>query len=208
MVCRRLIAYMNVLMPLWFLALYLVMSSARKDYSHLTDAISELGSLDAPNLWAWNILGYVLPGITIALLGIALYRVFPSHPRRSKFAAFGLVGFGLLMALSGAFPANMSDLSSTTSEVHILCAMGSFPFFLVAGLLYPKIFLANGNWKWVSVPSLVLVMLSIASGLLRFWGDYPGVGQRVTFVAVFLWLLFVSIAFSRSIRYPNRCVDI
>ncbi|MDO5506629.1 MAG: DUF998 domain-containing protein [Pseudoxanthomonas suwonensis] len=203
----RPIAYLNIFMPFWFLFLYLMMSDARQDYSHLTEAISELGSLDAPNLWIWNIFGYVLPGFTVSLLGLALYRIFPSHPKRSAIAAIGLLVFGLLMALSGVFPADMSDLSAPTSRLHIAGAMGSYPAFLVSGFLYPKLFAAHSEWRWASKPSLILVVLSVASGPLRFLGDAPGLGQRITFATVFAWLILVSVALllavHRSERQPN-----
>jgi hypothetical membrane protein len=52
------------------------MSSLHPNYSHFTKAISELGSLDAPNLWVWNIGGYILPGVAVSLLGLGLARHF------------------------------------------------------------------------------------------------------------------------------------
>ena len=36
-----------LLTPLWFWGVYAVMAAVRPDFSHFTDAISELGSLDA-----------------------------------------------------------------------------------------------------------------------------------------------------------------
>ena len=74
MLTRKQIGLIATVTPVWFLVIYLVMSSRRPEYSHLTKAISELGSLDAPNMWAWNILGYILPGLAIALLAIGLKR--------------------------------------------------------------------------------------------------------------------------------------
>ena len=197
---RRFVAWINFLLPAWFAALYLVMSARRPGYSHATDAISELGSLDAPDLWVWNVFGYLLPGVAIALLGMTLRQPFAASRGRSLFAASGLVGFGLLMALSGVFPADMTDFASTTTRLHIVGSMGSYLAFLVAGFAYPKLFAANPRWAWASTPTLALVWLSIASGFLRFWGEMPGVGQRITFLLVFLWLALVSLALLRATR--------
>jgi hypothetical protein len=49
-----------MLSPLWFAVVYLALSAARPEYSHLTKAISELGSVDAPRAWVWNIFGYII----------------------------------------------------------------------------------------------------------------------------------------------------
>ena len=59
---RKIIGATALATPFWFLTVYLIMSSIRPEYSHLTKAISELGSLDAPSLWYWNVLGYIIPG--------------------------------------------------------------------------------------------------------------------------------------------------
>ena len=69
---NRTIGILAIAIPFWFALIYFVMSSVRADYSHATKAISELGSLDAPNRWVWNIGGYVIPGVVIALLGAGI----------------------------------------------------------------------------------------------------------------------------------------
>src|SRR5690606_37313977 len=76
MMSQKKIGLVAIATPAWFLTVYLVMSAMRPDYVHTDQAISELGSLDAPNLWAWNVLGYILPGLAVALLGIGLRREF------------------------------------------------------------------------------------------------------------------------------------
>jgi len=76
MMSRRNIGFIALATPFWFVTVYLVMSSRRPEFSHLTKAISELGSLDAPDRWFWNVLGYILPGLAIALLGLGLERDF------------------------------------------------------------------------------------------------------------------------------------
>ena len=36
--------------------------------------VSELGSLDAPDKWVWNILGYMLVGLMIAVYSFGLFK--------------------------------------------------------------------------------------------------------------------------------------
>jgi hypothetical membrane protein len=50
-------AIIGFLAPTIFWLTYFVMANQRTEYSFLTKAISELGSVDAPNKWTWNIFG-------------------------------------------------------------------------------------------------------------------------------------------------------
>ena len=194
---QRKIGFIALITPLWFLAIYIIMSSQRPEYRHLVNAISELGTLDAPNLWAWNILGYILPGLAIALIGVGLKRELVPMHRGAILPAIALVASGLFMALSGAFPANLDDRSSTTTLLHLVGSFGCFLAFLVAGFWLPKYFRKNIQWRWVAWPSLLLVVASIATIFLRS-GATPGLGQRLTFLCLFLWIVLVGFALLRA----------
>lgn len=193
MISQKKIGVVAMATPLWFLAVYLAMSAMRPDYTHTDQAISELGSLDAPNLWAWNILGYILPGLAIALLGMGLRREFAGRGVRAAAPAMALVAAGLLMALSGAFPANMADFKSVTTLVHTVGSFGCYIAFLVAGFWLPSVFRKAASWHWAATPSVALVIASIATGFLRFAG-MASIGQRITFTCFFLWIALLGYA--------------
>jgi len=78
----------GILAPIIFLMTYLIMSSIRPEYSHFTKAISELGSLDAPNKWWWSITGYILAGL-ISIFAIGL-RKYVNPNGKGKLAFWGL----------------------------------------------------------------------------------------------------------------------
>ena len=197
MMSQKKIGLVAIATPAWFLTVYLVMSAMRPDYVHTDQAISELGSLDAPNLWAWNVLGYILPGLAIALLGIGLRREFVGRGLPATAPAIALVAAGLLMALSGAFPANMTDFKSTTTLLHSVGSFGCYIAFLVAGFWLPSLFRKVNSWHWAATPSLALVIASIATGFLRFAG-MASIGQRITFLCFFLWVALVGWALWRA----------
>lgn len=202
MISQRTIGFAAVFTPLWFLAIYLLMSVMRPGYSHASDAISELGSLDAPNLWAWNIFGYILPGLVIALLGTGLKREFSPLGRVASIPFVALIASGLFMALSGVFPANMADFKSATTLIHIIGSTGCFIAFLAAGFWLPFFFRKFISWHWLAWPSLTLVVGSIVSGFLRS-GDTGGIGQRLTFACFFLWVALLGFALLRSNERPS-----
>lgn len=202
MISQRTIGFAAVFAPLWFLAIYLLMSNMRPEYSHFNDAISELGSLDAPNLWGWNIFGYILPGLVIVLLGTGLKREFSPLSRVATIPYAALMASGLFMALSGVFPANMSDFGSATTLIHIIGSTGCIIAFLAAGFWFPFCFRKRIAWHWLAWPSLALVVGSIVAGFLRS-GDTGGVGQRLTFACFFLWVALVGFALLRTNKRAN-----
>lgn len=195
---RRRIGLIAVAAPFWFAAVYLILSSRRPEFSHLTKAVSELGSLDAPDRWLWHVLGYIVPGLAVALLGIGLNREFSARPRYA-FPALALTASGLLMAMSGVFPGDFENRTSTTMMLHTVASLGSFAAFLVAGLWLPRAFRSVDTWRWLAWPSLTLVVASVLAGFLRS-GDAPGLGQRVGFALFFAWVGMVGYALWRSGR--------
>lgn len=197
MINRKQIGFIAAITPIWFLAVYLVMASCRPEYSHLTKAVSELGSLDAPNLWAWNILGYIIPGLAVALLGLGIKREFSDLDGWILAPAWAVVVSGLFMALSGVFPGDFENRTSTTMIIHAVGSLGSFVAFLVAGFWLPKFFRLRPDWRWAALPSLILVIGSIVTGFLRT-GEAPGLGQRFGFACYFLWVGVVGWALFRS----------
>jgi hypothetical membrane protein len=197
MINRKQIGLVAAITPIWFLVVYLAMSSRRPEYSHLTKAVSELGSLDAPNLWAWNILGYISPGLAVSLLGIGIKREFSDSNKKTLVPAMAVIASGLFMSLSGVFPGDFENRTSTTMILHTVGSLGSFVAFLVAGFWLPKFFRSRQDWRWVALPSLILVIVSIVTGFLRS-GEAPGLGQRFGFACYFLWVGLVGLALFRS----------
>ncbi len=174
------------------------MSSVRPEYSHATKAISELGSLDAPNLWAWNIGGYILPGLCIALLGVVLARHFRGK-KGGTWVSLPLIGSGLSMAMSGVFPGDFDNRTSATMILHATGAIGSFIAFLVCGFAAPALLRRHSAWRAYAWPSLTIVILSIVSGFVRS-DNAPGIGQRIGFALFSMWIALIGVGLFRNSR--------
>ncbi len=190
------IGFLAIALPFWFALIYFVMSLARADFSHATKAISELGSVDAPNRWVWNIGGYVIPGAVIALLGTGIRGQFWGE-KGVRLASSSLVASGLLMATSGVFPGDFDNRTSFTMIMHAIGSFGSFVAFLICGFSMPWLLRRSLVWRVYAWPSLVLVLLSIATGFLRS-GDAPGIGQRLGFACFFAWIGLMGIGLFRN----------
>ena len=193
---RRLVGLCAMAVPIWFVCVYVGMASLRPDFRHMNMAISELGSWDAPHLWYWNILGYILPGLVIAFLGVSL----KAEQHVSGWASFPFVALtlsGLFLALAGVFPADMDNRLSTTTVVHYVGSLGSGVAFILAAFWLPSRFRKSSSWQWLSAPLLTLAWGLVLSMPIRST-DYPGLGQRVSFGIYFAWIALVGYGLYRS----------
>lgn len=153
-------AIIGFLAPAIFWLTYFVMASQRSEYSYLTKAISELGSLDAPNKWTFNILGYTLTGVLISIFSIGLYKNIKSD-NSSKLPFIGIFLSGIFMSISGIFPGDFDNRQSTTMLLHMAGSFGSYIFFLIGAFTYPKLMNKTDYWKRAKKPTLIFAYLLI-----------------------------------------------
>ncbi|TPN85861.1 DUF998 domain-containing protein [Aquimarina algicola] len=169
---------------------YFIMANQRPKYSYLSKAISELGSVDAPNKWYWNIVGYIIPGMLIAIFGFGLHKNLASK-NSSKLPLIGIVLSGLFMSFSGIFPGDFDNKESLTMLLHTLGSFGSYIFFLIGAFTYPKLMKTSTYWKKAIKPTLTFTWLTILFGSWAFiFPNIPAAGQRIVFAFYFIWVLF------------------
>ncbi len=178
-------AVAGLLAPILLWTTYFIMASQRPEYSFLYKAISELGSVDAPNKWMWNIFGYIIPGLLISFYSIGLYKSVATE-KSSKLPLLGIFLSGFFMTISGIFPADMDNRSSATTLLHMVGSYGSYVFFLLGAFSYPKLMKRKEYWKNSSLPLLIFVWLTIVCWLLVF--DIPEYSFRRTANCLFLLL--------------------
>ena len=176
--------------PAIFWLTYFIMSGKRPDYSFTTKAISELGSLDSPNKWLWNIIGYCTTGILISIFSYGLYKNIQTE-KSSKTPLIGLLLSGLFMSFSGIFPGDFENKQSLTMLLHSIGSFGSYVFFLLGAFTFPKQMGKSQYWNAAIKPGLAFTWLTILFGSWPFlFPKMPAVGQRLVFVFYFLWIIF------------------
>jgi hypothetical membrane protein len=183
-------AMAGLLAPAVFAITYFIMAGRRPEYSFMTKAISELGSLDAPNKWIWNVFGYIVPGLLISVFSIGLHQHITGG-KGSKVPLAGIFLSGVFMAISGIFPGDFDNKASSSMLLHTLGSFGSYASFLLGAFTYPKEMRKNAYWKGAVLPGLLFTWLSIAFGSWPFlFPHMPALGQRLVFVCYFLWVAF------------------
>lgn len=183
-------AIIGFLAPTIFWLTYFVMANQRTEYSFLTKAISELGSVDAPNKWTWNIFGYIIPGILISVFSVGLYKNIKMESS-SKLPLIGIFMSGIFMAISGVFPGDFDNRNSITMLLHTVGSFGSYIFFLISAFSYPKQMKKSAYWTTAIKPTLIFNWLTILfGGWVFIFPNFPAVGQRIVFIFYFLWIIF------------------
>lgn len=172
-----------------FAVALVVFGALNPGYSHLTNAVSELGAVGAPNQLAWNLIGFLGVGLLLCAFGRGLGRALGTPS-----AGWLLVLFGLSFAAT-AIPADMSDLRASGSVAHIIASQAVLLFWLLA--LVRLLFARSFGLALRLVTGLTL-LLAIGAVVVRGAELLPpGLTQRLSFAVVLGWVLAVSAALFR-----------
>ena len=185
---------------LFFLSLIGFAAMRSDGYSHATKAVSELGAIGAPFAMAFNIAGFILPGILIIIFASRLMR-----KDESSRGPLLLAMSGVCLALAGLAPANMLDNEALTTILHAIGAIGSglcwvFALFWIGPLLSERFGLQTWGrlTPWFSLFLVANVGWQVAfrmTGLVM-----PGWGQRIAFLGYFLWFAVTGLLLWRRAR--------
>jgi len=186
----------------------LILGSLRESYSQAINDISELGAIGTPNAGLWNVLGFIVPGLCLAVVGRAIADTTDRKPGRSgRVAAWLLPLFGLGVAGQGLFPALMANgvpvITSWHTRTHLIISLISGFAWLVGVLFLIAPMRRNAEWgRWYLI-NIAAVLLAIIGSLGR--GGLPdGLVQRVVDAIVFAWFVIISIKLIRDGGNPLR----
>lgn len=184
-----------------FWAALFAFAASRADYSHLHKAVSELGVLGAPHALAWNLLGFIVPGLLLALFGGGLASTIDG---RRGALWWLLVLSGLCFAGAGVVPGEMRNgspmMESPMTLGHLLFANLAPLLWAIAAFLVIRRVKKNPAWKpfatLVTVYAVVCVggflIGIVASAAIPDLAHMPGLVQRFCFAFYLGWSLIMS----------------
>lgn len=178
-------AALGILAFAWFWTALFWFGGLNADYSQFTKAVSELGTIGAPDATAWNIFGFGLTGVLLALYGWRLaHLALPGE----RMAAVWLALSGAAFAGTGVFPADMNAWTSATTVLHIVMSFLVVVFwFLGAWYFLGRKDGFSKPFATVTIVCMILTVLAFAARFMPF--ILPGLAQRISFGAYFLWYL-------------------
>lgn len=176
-------------------------AASRTDYSHLHKAVSELGVLGAPHALAWNLIGFIVPGLLLTLFGAGLATAIDG---RRGTLWWLLVLSGLCFAGTGIVPAEMHDgspmMESLLTLGHLLFANLAPAFWAIASFLVIRRVKKNPIWKPFATLATVYAVVCVggflfsivASAAIPDLAHMPGLVQRFCFAFYLGWSLVMS----------------
>ncbi len=198
--------------PLWF-ALAAWLAGLREGYAPAWRSVGDLGALDAPHAVAFNLAGFIVPGLLLLVFALALERAMG----RDGAGRGGRLGTGLLMvsalafAAQGVFAFDPVEPDGASSQRH-----ASALAFALLGLMAGAMFVAASvrrlpGWRALAMfgPALAAVLLMFLVQPPQAW--FPmlegrvGHAQRLVLGVYFLWFALASaVALARGRR---RCAS-
>jgi len=178
-------------------------AAAYPGYSHSTRAISELGAFGAPHALAWNLIGFVVPGLLLAYCGAGVALAIDGR-RRSLF--WLLVISGLAFAGAGVCPAEMRHgvpiMQSGWTAAHLVMISASGVPWVIGALVLIGSARRSSRWRHLTAATVGLALLAVAglgtnilSGSIPALAHVPGLAQRIAFGAYFAWFLVAESVF-------------
>jgi hypothetical membrane protein len=182
-----------------------ILGSFRESYSQSVNDVSELGAIGTSNATLWNVVGFIIPGLCLAVVGRALARTIGAGQERAgRVAASVLPLFGLGVAGQGLFPALMANgvpvIVSWHTRTHLIVSLVSGLAWMVGALCLIAPMRRNSEWgRWYLI-NIAAVLLAIAGSFGRGGGLPDGLVQRLVDAIVFAWFVTMSIKLIQASR--------
>ena len=155
-------------------------------YSHALHPLALLGGRGVPGAAAFNLFGFVVPGVLAALVSWGLYRALPAAAGWwPRIGARLLLVSALAFAAQGLLPLDPQDLEGPESGLHASAWMVWWTAF-AAGALLSATGARRTRIATIAAACVVLAMMLIPASVLA-----PVLAQRIAFAAWLLWLALV-----------------
>lgn len=191
-----------VIAALCFLVVLLVFADALEGYSHRIHPVAVLGGRTIPSAWAFNLFGFILPGLLVAWQGWRLREALDHASRPVQWPA--RVGAQLLQlsalafAAQGVLPLDLADLDSAASARHAAAWMIWWLAFAVGGALLAFGLRGRVGWRhFVAGTALVAAALPLCALVLPQWVP-AGFAQRAGLALWFAWAVGCARRINRS----------
>ncbi|GGE56640.1 hypothetical protein GCM10007421_34030 [Halopseudomonas oceani] len=214
---KKLALFSGILIPVWLLCGVLIAGALYPGYSHVDQAMSALGAVDAPTHRLSPIINNFPLGALFMLFGGAVFMALPGA-RLAQLSGLLIVLHGLASVSAGVFscdPGCNSVEPSADQVLHNLSGLVMFASLTLANLLWVYLArkqLGSTGFSWFSLSCLVLslaVMPMMAAAVES--GEAFGLYQRINYGVSVIWLgalawmlirrLPVDSAGSRSVAY-------
>jgi hypothetical membrane protein len=193
----------GILGPIIYTMVLLNLGFFTSDYNHITQYMSELGAVDAPNALMMNVLGFMVLGCLLILFSIALDQGISEGPA-GRLGPLLVFISGLAMILVGFFPCDPGCKNvSMIGLIH-----GNIAFIAQFALVGAPLFLLfrldeDDRWSRYVLFSFIVVIIGAMLGVLfrlNVLEEWVGLMQRLSFGVLFVWVEVMAIKVFRLLK--------
>ena len=177
-----------------FVVSFFLFATLNADFNSVSDYISKLGAVGQPNGRLWNLIGFGVVGISLAVFGW-LFGICKKDRFLGTFLAVAGIGFAM-----AAIPTDLDDANSALSKVHFVSVCVSlagwcFGLSRLTSRVNEDSFSKSSSYAAVAIVALPLV--GVGAGLMT-----EPIAHRLILAVVFAWVIAVSVQLIRSNREP------
>jgi hypothetical membrane protein len=193
-------AICGILGPVLYFIVIAVVAYLRPSYSHISQSMSELGSVGAPYAVIINTLGFPLLGLFMIAFSIGIDRGIERN-RASKVGPALITLSGLALIMTGIFQCDPGCVDVTwVGFTHSIFATAAAISFSIAPIFIAVRQWSDSRWKTYSLFSWIIAIITLLLSILYsldIFESYIGLLQRVSMGLPLVWMEIISIRILR-----------
>jgi len=169
---------------IFFISL-IIFGNLNSNFSFVNDFVSKLGAIGEPNARWWNLIGFVLVGITQIGFGVSYGRIL-----KDKLAGIFLALFGVGFVFT-SIPIDMVEPDLPASKAHIVAISLALAFWLFGLARISYNHEIEKNIRLQANVAAILIVLPMIGFIMGLW-SMPII-HRLVFLVVFGWTAITAI---------------
>lgn len=205
----RILAVSGIIAPIIFAVVVIILGFLEPGYSHLTQAISELGQIGATNAVVQNV-NFAILGILLLIFSVGLHR---GITKGSILGPLLLAIFAIVSLLGNAiFACDPGCLmEDANSRIHNMLGLTGFVAFILAPLTLSRRLKKDNLWNGYGRYSIISGVLAILFLLIFIVGSAAlseslpfirGIFQRLFIGTLLLWVEVMAIRLYQITKKP------
>jgi len=205
---QSLLALCGIIGPILYSIMVITLGLFRPNYNHITQIMSELGEVGAPNAVIMNTAGFILLGLLMIFFALGLHRGI-SEGEGSKIGPALVAVSGAFLVLLGIFPCDPGCANeSSVGIMHEVFAMMHGFAMIFAPLAIAQRLKKDSRWQGYLYYSLATgVVVAVLASLYGFnvFEPWKGALQRVLMGVPLLWVEVMAIKLLRLSIRSSAC---
>lgn len=172
--------------------------AALDGYAHVRYPVAWLGATGLPHALAFNLLGFVLPGVLAGVAALEMRRRIPSGASWPLRIGAQLVFLSTLAFIAmGLLPLDPRDLESDASRLHGTAWMLWNVAFIPGALLLAATLRSHRPWAGFARINFAAAVGLLLAGFVLVEVMPAGVAQRIALAAWFAWFACAGVSGDR-----------